>query len=275
MKSGAAMEAPLRTGLALVCIAALLLPPGVAGYPNPDRAKHFDSDCLAENNRRFVFDYVGLLDFVQGDSVEANACALYQEDGAHQVLVIVPDLDGESIDQYAVHLLREWGIGDDDRLDGLLLLYTMDDGYGQGALRVEVGYGLEGTINSLVAREAVDAAARLKQQALENGSSDRQATAHALSATASGLALFAATNLEGSAGKAESGGVLSWPWWVWIIMLVLLAGLVGGRRGRGSGSFLAGMILGGMMRRGPGGGRGGGGGFGGGKSGGGGWNGRL
>lgn len=276
-----------RTLLAGALLLLLVAP--ASAYPSPSSAWTFSSDC--SGSRHFVYDFVGLLDDTQGSYVESRGCDLYREDGAHLVLAIVEDLGGESIDSYALHLVREWGIGDRERLDGLLVLYAVDDGTGSGAVRVEVGYGLESVVNSLAAREAVESMEALKASDLANGSTERDATTHALAAGASGLALFTQQNYNGTAqdvGPAGGGGDgFGIPWWGWVLIvaLVVLMSLSGaGRRGRGSAGsgFLTGLLLGGLLRRGGGrggggwGGRGrGGGGFGGGKSGGGGWGGKL
>ncbi|MEK6985019.1 MAG: TPM domain-containing protein [Candidatus Thermoplasmatota archaeon] len=282
----------MRTASALVLLVLLAgcasAPATTAPVPDPNKAPgYFDSLCTYENDRRFVFDYIGLMrpvagnGLTYGEDVELGACDLYQEDGVHLALVLVPNLGGHDLDSYAVDLVRAWGLGDEQRLDGLLVLYTADDGFGRPAVRVEVGYGLEGVVNANVAREAVDGIVALKKSRIENGSSEPEATAHALAAGTNALALFTQSNHEGVAGEASGdGGGFRIQWWMILIAVVVLMSLLG-RRGRGVGGFAGGMILGGMMRRGGrggggfGGGRSGGGGFGGGKSGGGGWGGRF
>jgi uncharacterized protein len=272
----------VRPRWGLAAVAALLVAaaaPSLA-YPDPDKAYTFPSECSGV--RHFVYDFVGLLSEPQGEVVEQDGCALYREDGAHLVLAIVPDLGGEAIDSYALHLVRDWGIGDKDRLDGILVLYAMDDGTGsgQGAVRVEVGYGLEGVVNSLMSREAVESMESIQAQDLANGSTEAEATSHALAAGAAGLALFTQQNYEGSSQGVPSGGGgggFSIPWWGWLLIAAAVLTVLGAGGRRGGSGFLTGLLLGGLLRRGGGGGgqgRGGGG-FGGGKSGGGGWNGKL
>jgi uncharacterized protein len=51
-----------------------------------------------------------------------------------------------------VGLFNEWGIGKKDKDNGVLLLVAKDD----HELRIEVGYGLEGTITDLEAGEIID-----------------------------------------------------------------------------------------------------------------------
>jgi uncharacterized protein len=263
----------------------LLAPALAAAYPDPGKApRYFDSPCFAQNNRRFVHDFIGLMDAQEAALVEERACSLFQQTTAHVVLAVVATTEGEAIDAYARHLFERWGIGQADSDDGLLVLYAADDGSGSGAVRVEVGYGLEGTVNSLVARQAVEAMGQAKQRALQNGSTEQAATSRALAAGTLGLVEFLRANYRDgqfATAQATDSGI---PW----SNILLVAAVVGiavfslARGGMGGGGFGGGGL--GGWRGGRGGGRfggggggfgRGGGGFGGGRSGGGGWGGKL
>lgn len=58
------------------------------------------------------------------------------------VVVTVPSLDGEPIEQYGVELGRHWGIGQKGANNGALLIVAPKE----HAVRIEVGYGLEGVL---------------------------------------------------------------------------------------------------------------------------------
>ena len=62
--------------------------------------------------------------------------------GAEMAVVVVRSLDGLSVEQTAVKLFELWGIGKKGKDNGLLLLWSTGD----RRVRVEVGYGLEGTL---------------------------------------------------------------------------------------------------------------------------------
>ena len=230
----------LRPAAVLAVASTLLLPAlAVEALPDPDKApRYFDSDCTVANDRRFVHDFIGLLDEVEGAFVEERACALYQATSAHLVLALVPDLEGQSLEVYALRLFEAWGIGDDERLDGLLVLYAADDGTntGSGALRIEVGYGLDATVAATTAREAYDTMVDLKRQKMDEGLDERDATAHALAAGSAAMAdyLIAAYDDGFPAKPTTPGDGFSIPWWVWVLVaVVVLSVLMGGRRGRG------------------------------------------
>lgn len=57
-------------------------------------------------------------------------------------VVIIGGLNGDSIENYALELGREWGIGAKGKDSGVLLLIAKDE----RELRIEVGYGFEGDL---------------------------------------------------------------------------------------------------------------------------------
>lgn len=58
------------------------------------------------------------------------------------VIATIPTLDGYDIADYGYQLGRAWGIGDKQRNDGVLLIVAPSE----RKVRIEVGYGLEGTL---------------------------------------------------------------------------------------------------------------------------------
>jgi len=77
---------------------------------------------------------------------------LEEETGAQVVVAVVESLQGMEIEDYALNLFREWGIGDKDKNNGVLLLVSPND----RKVRIEVGYGLEGAIPDSVAGKILD-----------------------------------------------------------------------------------------------------------------------
>ena len=71
---------------------------------------------------------------------------------AQIVVVTIETLSGNSIEEYANDLFRNWGIGDKNLNNGVLLLIAKDD----RKFRIEVGYGLEGAITDGYAGEILD-----------------------------------------------------------------------------------------------------------------------
>ncbi|TIR31882.1 MAG: YgcG family protein, partial [Mesorhizobium sp.] len=68
------------------------------------------------------------------------------------VVATVPSLDGEEIEPYANRLFRAWKLGQAGEDNGVLLLVAKDD----RKMRIEVGYGLEGTLTDLHTRLIIE-----------------------------------------------------------------------------------------------------------------------
>lgn len=90
----------------------------------------------------FVNDYAEVLTPEQEEILEAKLNSLSTSDGSELAVVTIKDLGGDTVENYAASLFAEWGIGKKDRDNGLLLLVAIDN----REMRIEVGYGLEGTI---------------------------------------------------------------------------------------------------------------------------------
>ena len=65
-----------------------------------------------------------------------------QANGTQVVVVTLPTLNGYPIDEYGYQLGRHWGIGQKGKNNGVLLIVDT----GERQVRIEVGYGLEGTL---------------------------------------------------------------------------------------------------------------------------------
>lgn len=66
-------------------------------------------------------------------------------------VVTVPTIGDEYIEQYAVTLFEEWGVGSSEEDNGVLVLLAVQD----RKIRIEVGYGLEGALPDSVAQRII------------------------------------------------------------------------------------------------------------------------
>ena len=64
------------------------------------------------------------------------------------VVVTLPSLQGDDIADYGYQLLRAWGIGQKGQNDGVLFIVAPSE----HKVRIEVGYGLEGTLTDAVSK---------------------------------------------------------------------------------------------------------------------------
>lgn len=94
-----------------------------------------------------VTDLTQTFDGAQRSQLESQLAALEQRKGAQLAILMIPSTGDESIEEYAVRAFEQWKLGRKGVDDGVLLVVAKND----RALRIEVGYGLEGTITDVQA----------------------------------------------------------------------------------------------------------------------------
>lgn len=99
----------------------------------------------------FTIDLTNTLSASQRDAVEQQLRALEQRKGSQIAVLIVPTTEPEAIEQYALRVVESWKLGRRGIDDGVLFLVAKDD----RAMRIEVGYGLEGVIPDAVAKRVI------------------------------------------------------------------------------------------------------------------------
>jgi uncharacterized protein len=99
-----------------------------------------------------VTDLTGTLTAGQQTELEQKLAAFEQRKGAQIALLMVPTTAPEVIEQYSIRVAEAWKLGRAKPDDGVLLLVALND----RALRIEVGYGLEGVLPDAIARRIVD-----------------------------------------------------------------------------------------------------------------------
>ena len=90
----------------------------------------------------YVNDYANILSEKTKNYILEKSVALQKATKAQIVVVTIPSLYGENLEEYATELFRKFGIGDKEENNGLLLLLTLEE----RQFRIEVGYGLEGVL---------------------------------------------------------------------------------------------------------------------------------
>lgn len=90
----------------------------------------------------YVQDYAGVLSAETKARMNNLGTQLAAKTKAQIVVVTLPSLEGTPSEDYALGLLRQWGIGDKTLNNGVVLLVAVNDRQS----RIEVGYGLEGAL---------------------------------------------------------------------------------------------------------------------------------
>jgi len=95
----------------------------------------------------YVNDFANVLSADEKVQIERLLDEIEKNTTVEISVVTVQTLDGDSIEDFALRLFEEWGIGKKEKDNGLLLLIAIQE----RKYRFEVGYGLEGTIPDSVA----------------------------------------------------------------------------------------------------------------------------
>lgn len=140
---------------------SILLPTASALSPGDVENVH------AKDRTRFVSDMAGALSpaaLAQADSLLAG---MWRQSSAEPVAVILPDLDGEEINDFATRLFSLWGIGKKDKDNGVMLLISVGD---RKAV-IRTGYGAEGVLPDVIASNIIrhDMAPHFRQGDYDGG----------------------------------------------------------------------------------------------------------
>ena len=103
------------------------------------------SEVLALKGR--VNDYAGILSPAAESRLETVLGDLERTDATQIVVLTLPSLGGETIEEYGIRVADTWKIGQKGLDNGAILIISKND----RKLRIEVGYGLEGTLTDLMA----------------------------------------------------------------------------------------------------------------------------
>jgi len=105
----------------------------------------FAATNLPELTGRIV-DQAHILSPVTSADLERKLADLEQKSQIQLVVATVSSLQGEEIEPYANELFRAWKLGETKKNNGVLLLIAPNE----RRVRIEVGYGLEGTLTDAV-----------------------------------------------------------------------------------------------------------------------------
>jgi uncharacterized protein len=123
--------------LCLVAIPVAIHAQDVPAKPNPPRR---------------VNDFAHVMTPDQIQTLEQKLVAFNDSTTSDIVVVTVPDIGDAPIEDYALKLLRTWGVGDKKNNNGIVVLADIKD----HKVYIAVGYGLEGAIPDVTAKAIVD-----------------------------------------------------------------------------------------------------------------------
>ena len=177
------------------------------------------------NPPRLVVDNANILSPDQQATLERKLVALDDSTSNQIVVLTVPTLNDQPIEDVAVATFRSWGIGNKKTNNGVLILIAAND----HKVKIEVGYGLEGAIPDVTCKDIIDnfISPNFKQGNYFKG----------LDAATDNLAKAAAGEYKVQRQDTGTGGGGSGIL-VFIVMVVIVFVVIGGSRGGGGGGGL-------------------------------------
>jgi uncharacterized protein len=95
-----------------------------------------------------VVDQANIIPAPARADLETKLSDLESKSGIQLVVATVASLDGQEIEPYANELFRTWKLGEKTKNNGVLLLVAPNE----KRVRIEVGYGLEGTLTDALSK---------------------------------------------------------------------------------------------------------------------------
>jgi uncharacterized protein len=95
-----------------------------------------------------IVDQANVIPPAKRVDLDLKLADLEMKSGIQLVVATVSSLDGEEIEPYANELFRTWKLGQKDKNNGVLLLIAPKE----RRVRIEVGYGLEGTLTDALSK---------------------------------------------------------------------------------------------------------------------------
>ena len=178
-----------------------------------------------------VVDQANLLDAGARADIERKLANLEDKTGTQLVVATLNSLQGFEIEEYGYQLGRAWGIGQKGKNNGALLIIAPKE----HAVRIEVGYGLEGTLTDAISRLIIENGILPRFRAndfaggVQRGVDD---LIQVLSGDAADFQRRAVARERGAASPQDLQGLI---WIVFIVGIWLFLAFRSRRNGRGYG----------------------------------------
>ncbi len=187
----------------------------VPARPNPPKLVNDIADALTPEQERHL---------------EERLVAYDDSTSVQIAVVIVNDLGGANIDDYAIELGRTWGVGNKKTNNGVVVLLSVGGGSGQRGVFIAPGYGLEASLPDYTCKTIVDAEMipRFREGNLYRGI--EEGTDAIIAAT---RGQYTAPDNYSNRGKKEGGPLV----FVFIVIFVIIILFIG-RRGGGGGDSM-------------------------------------
>jgi len=215
-----------------------------------------------EKPNNLVNDYANVLSAEQKQSLESKLVTFNDSSSTQIAIAILKSVGDYDINEYAVELGRKWGVGQNGKNNGIMIVVAVGD----RKISIQTGYGLEGALPDIYAKRIIDNDIKPNFKAGNYYAGLDEGTTSIIKYT---RGEYKNDNPKTSSKKGGSGSIV-------IIVIIVIVIIIIMRKGGGGGSEVIGgrgasnALFWAMLFGSGGGGRSSGGGWGGGSSGGGG-----
>lgn len=105
-----------------------------------------------QNPPRLVNDFAAVMSSAEADRLEQLLVAYDDSTSTQIAIVTVRTLDGYDVADYANRLYEQWGIGQKETNNGILILLALEE----RKVRIETGYGVEDRLTDALSRRIIE-----------------------------------------------------------------------------------------------------------------------
>lgn len=196
-----------RAVLYAVSCLILCVGPGLAQaqnvYPNPTGS---------------VVDTANVIDAADRVKIESWIKELNEKTSAEIAVVTIPTIAPRTVEDYAVGLFEQWGIGKKGKDNGVLLLVATQD----RAMRIEVGYGLEGAVTDALSSRIINNTIIPEFKSGQYSSGIAKGTWAIVSLIAKEYNVA----ISGDPGYVQEGAPLATPEFGWVILFIFISAII-------------------------------------------------
>ncbi|HEV8273108.1 MAG TPA: TPM domain-containing protein [Chitinophagaceae bacterium] len=149
----------------------------------------------------------------------------YKDSTSNEIaVVLINSLDDYPIEDVAIRILRNWGVGGKEHNNGVVLLVAKND----KKVRIETGYGLEGAIPDITAKSIIDneITPNFREGNFYRG----------LDEATNEIIKAAAGEYKAPEGYNRGRRLKTWQIFLFVIFIWIILGAIG-RGGRGGGGY--------------------------------------
>lgn len=108
------------------------------------------------NPPRLVNDYTGTLTAHQVSVLEHKLVAYNDSTSTQFLVLLIDDLQGYSVEQYATEIGHNWGVGQQGKNNGAVILVKPKKGSESGKVTISTGYGIEQYVTDATAKRIIE-----------------------------------------------------------------------------------------------------------------------